>query len=67
MTMTHTHPEYVTRDELAARLAEVQLQMVDRVNALERRIDDHFRAQTRMLIGLYASVAIAAIVFAVKG
>ena len=54
-------------EELAARLAEFELRIADRISALERRMDDHFRAQTRMLIGLYASVAIAAIVFAVKG
>jgi len=58
---------YVTREELAARLAELELRIVDRIAALERRIDDHFRTQTRMLIGLYATVAVAAFVIAVKG
>lgn len=65
--------DYVTRDELAARLAEMELRMVDRIAALERRIDDHFRAQTRLMlamlfsvIGLYAAVGLAAFVIAVK-
>lgn len=65
---------YVTRDELAARLTELELRIVDRIAALERRMDDHFRTQTRWLIGLlvfviglYATVAIAAFVIAVKG
>ena len=62
--------QYVTRDELAARLAEFELRLIDRIAALERRMDDHFRTQTRWLVGLvgglYAAVAIAALVFAVK-
>lgn len=48
--------EYVTRDELTARLAEFELRIVDRIAALERRMDDHFRQQTRWIIGLYATV-----------
>jgi hypothetical protein len=69
-----TESQYVTRDELAARLAEFELRIVDRIAALERRMDDHFRAQTRLVItllvfviGLYATVAVAAFVIAVKG
>lgn len=51
--------QYVTRDELAARLAEFELRIIT-------RMDDHFRTQTRWLVGLYAAVALAALVFAVK-
>jgi hypothetical protein len=58
---------YVTRDELDARMAKFEVGIVDRIAALERRIDEHFKAQTRLLIGLYATVAIAAFVIAVKG
>jgi len=47
---------YVTRDELAARLAEFELRIVDRIAALERRMDDHFRSQTRWMIGLLLPV-----------
>jgi hypothetical protein len=73
----HEHIEYVTRDELAARLAEFELRIVERINAmelrLERRMDDHFHAQTRLIlgmlfsiIGLYAAVGLAAFVIAVR-
>ncbi len=72
--ITHEHAEYVTRDELAARLAELELRIADRITTLERRMDDHFRAQTRLMlgmlfsiIGLYAAVGIGAFVIAVKG
>lgn len=58
--------EYVTRDELAARLAELELRF-------ELRLNEHFKAQTRLLlgllfsiIGLYAAVGLAAFVIAVK-
>jgi len=62
--------EFVTRDELLLRLAELELRIVERIALLERRMDDHFRTQTRWLIGLilplYAAVAIAALVLAVR-
>lgn len=61
-----TESLFVTRDELAARLAELELRTADRIASLERRIDDHFRMQTRMLIGLYAAVAVAALVAAFR-
>jgi hypothetical protein len=68
---------FVTRDELAARLAELELRieqrfaafeqrLEDRFAAFEQRMNDHFRTQTRWIVGLYAAVAIAAIVFAVR-
>lgn len=70
---TNAQDQYVTRDELAARLAEFELRIADRISALERRIDDHFRAQTRLIlgmllsiVGLYAAVGLAAFVIAVK-
>jgi hypothetical protein len=44
--------QYVTRDELAARLAELELRLERRMNDLERRVDDHFRTQLRWIIGL---------------
>ena len=46
---------------------------MDRLNAFEQRMNDHFRAQTRLIIGLlfsiiglYAAVGLAAFVIAVK-
>lgn len=74
--------EFVTRDELAVRLAELELRIVDRIAALERRMDDrfsriderfsqfeermndHFKTQTRWIVGLYAAVAVAALIIA---
>ena len=41
--MTVQDNQYVTRDELAARLAELKLRIVV-------RMDDHFRQQTRWLL-----------------
>lgn len=65
--MTTSDSPYVTRDELAARLAELELRFERRINEFEQRMNDHFKTQTRMLIGLYATIAVAAFVIAVKG
>lgn len=68
--MTSQESVYVTRDELAARMAEFELRIVDRLAQLERRMDEHFRTQTRWIVGLigglYAAVALAALVFALS-
>jgi hypothetical protein len=50
--MTAPTQDFVTRDELTARLAELELRIVDRIAGLERRMDDHFRTQTRWIVGL---------------
>ena len=50
--MTVQDNQYVTRDELVARMAEIELRIVERIAALERRMDDQFRTQTRWLISL---------------
>jgi hypothetical protein len=75
--MTDTE-RYVTRDELAARLAEMDLRMTERFAALEHHIDqvelrmtqrmnDLALTQLRYIQGLYAAVIVGvAILVAAK-
>lgn len=58
--MTTQDTPFVTRDELAARLAELELRIVERINQMEirltQRIADSHTAQLRYIQGLYAAV-----------
>ena len=64
-------PEYVTRDELAARLAELELRIIERMDAMENRLSQRMSdlalTQLRYIQGLYAAVIIGvAILVAAK-
>jgi hypothetical protein len=68
--MTDTE-QYVTRDELAVRLAELELRLVERMDAMENRLSQRMSdlalTQLRYIQGLYAAVIIGvAILVAAK-
>jgi hypothetical protein len=67
--MTETETRFVTRDELAARLAELELRIVERMNQMEirlsQRIADSHTAQLRYIQGLYAAVILGVAVLVV--
>jgi hypothetical protein len=68
--MTDTE-QYVTRDELAVRLAELELRLVERMDAMENRLSprmsDLALTQLRYIQGLYAAVIVGvAILVAAK-
>jgi hypothetical protein len=44
--------DFAPRDEMAGRTAEFELRIVDHLAGLERRMDDQFRAQTRLIMTL---------------
>lgn len=68
--MTDTE-QYVTRDELAVHLAELELRLVERINQMElrltQRMNDLALTQLRYIQGLYAAVIVGvAILVAAK-
>ena len=50
--MTVQDNQYVTRDELVARMAELELRIAERIIALETRMHAEFRSQFRWMLGL---------------
>jgi hypothetical protein len=67
MTTTHSHPEYLTREELDARLELLVARFDQHLTDLELRLERAMHAQTRqmflLLVPVYGGIIVSLLIF----